>query len=209
MEKIKTKLIYLLVTILFLIVLMSVCFITGIYIQRNKLDDGSGDSKEVTSQIIVDKINDEAFVVSRTIFLDQKAEVVIDKGSGWSNFFWGQTINTEALVRVDLGVDYSKIDEESIDIDSNKKTITIKLPAAEVLDTSVSGDIQVETSNGLFKYLFDNDPNQDHNLATEELIDQAIKAIDEDTELLKDARKDSAKVLELVLKDLGYTIVIE
>jgi len=202
-EKIKN---FLLLSAAFIAVAL-LSFFIGMFFPESEPEEPV-DQVQITSETVVNKINDEAFLVTKTVFVDQEAQLVIDNGSGWSNFWWGQTIDAEALVRIDVGVDLSKITEEDIEINQEEQTITITIPDAEVLDSSIYGDIDVITDNGVLRTLFANDPNDDHNLATNELINLSTKVVTEDAELLNEAKIDSRNILQLVLSDLGYEVII-
>lgn len=197
--------------IFFGIVLFTLLLSVAIFFAGGKLlNSDSNDDKPnvvVTSQIILDKINDEAFIVTKTIFLDQKKTIRIDQGSDWSNFWWGQTITTEGIIRVDLGVDYKLISENDIAIDEESKTISINVPEATILDASLFGDLNVETSSGILRQLFASDRNKDYNLALQSLIEDASETVIINQELVAESENESLKILQLVLSDLGYRVV--
>ncbi|MFQ5493027.1 MAG: DUF4230 domain-containing protein [Candidatus Dojkabacteria bacterium] len=204
----KSKPLLLLTTIVSGALLVLCSVIAGGIIFRPTIQEKPEEARQITSQVIVEKISSEAFVVTKTVFLDQKATIKIDKGSDWSNFWWGQEIKAEGLVRIDAGVDYSKLTKDQIIVDNENRTIQIDLPAAEILGASVNGDIEVETTNGLLRFLFANDPNQDFNLARQELIKQGRGAVNGDFGILNEARDDAVKVIDLVLGDLGYAVSV-
>lgn len=203
----KNKILYILTFIAF-VVFLSICIFvsTGIFLRSQ--EEPVEPEQKITNEIILEKITNEAFVVTKTIFLDQETEIVIDQGSAWSNFWWGQKISAEAIIRVDLGVDFSKLSEENIQIDEVNKVISIILPVPEILDASLNGDIEVVTQNGVLKQLLKNNPNEDFNLALEKLLEDAKRIVGEDEDLNKEAKEDSIKILQLVLKDLGYEIEV-
>jgi len=161
----------------------------------------------VTSQTIVERIHDQYFVVTKTAVLDQHSTITVDKGSDWSNFWWGQTIEAQGFVRVDVGVDVSGLSESDVIVDQATKTVTIRLPAATILDASQYGDIEAKTSKGVLKYLLDNDPNEDFNQAKAQLVTDARAAVLADAELLGQARADASAILHLILSPLGYSVV--
>lgn len=196
----KNKLI-IIVSILFFIALIIIGFLVGkIWSDNNR--------NKVTSNSLVDRIQDQNFLVSKTVIIDQKSKIVIDQGSAWSNFFWGQTIDAEAQIRVDVGIDFSKLKSEDIQIDEKNKHIVINLPEAQILDASQYGDINVRSTKGVFKYLLDNNPNEDHNQSLEQLITDAAKSL-EGSKIYDEARSDAVKYLEVVVTNLGYTIEIK
>jgi hypothetical protein len=170
--------------------------------QNNKVE-------KITSTTVLTRINDQAFLVSKSIISDQTVQIKVDQGSSWSNFWWGHEITAEAYIQVDLGTDFSKITESDIQIDDQNKTIKIKLPESQVYNSSLKSDIQVSTKSGILKKLFASDTNQDYNLALSELTKQAESAVKQDNDLLKDAKNASLNTLQAIFKDTGYTISVK
>jgi len=206
MAKLQIRLFIFLGIFIALLLVIGLSFAGGIFYQKGK---GKAETIEITSQTIVDKITSQSFVVTKTVQINQDSEIIINKGSDWSNFLWGQTIDAEALVRADVGVDYAKINSNNINVDSNKKIITIDVPPAEMLDISIKGDIKVTSTSGILKLLLQNDPNADHNLASEQLINDAKKSILTDEEIMNDARSNSIEFLKLVVGDVGYDVQVK
>lgn len=163
---------------------------------------------QITSRSVIDRIKDQYFVVTKTVVIDQESQIAIDQGSSWSNLFWGQTIDAESLIRIDIGVDMSQLEEGDVEIDEVNKKIIINLPQASILDASQFGDIEVTSKQGILKFFLDNNPNKDHNLALAKLIEEAKASIQDDQKLFDEARTDSIKLLELIIKDMGYTLEI-
>ncbi len=166
------------------------------------------DQVTVTARSILDRISDQYFVVTKSVYVDQKAEIKVDTGSKWSNLFWGQTVKADGVIRVDVGVDMSKLTEQDIVVDQRAKTVRIDVPPADILNASQYGDIEVETKQGVLKYVLDNNPNEDHNRALQQLIAGAKDAVRQDPQLFADARQDAAKILQLIVGGLGYKLVI-
>lgn len=166
------------------------------------------ESKEetVTSRAILEKISDNYFVVTKTAILYEQAEIVIDKGSAWSNLLWGQTVDTSGTIRVDIGVDLSGLDEDDIVVNHKEETVAIAVPRAEILDASQYGPIEVDSKQGVLKWLTDNDPNEDHNRALEKLIDKARTSVSTDERLFTEARRDSTGLLELIVESFDYKL---
>lgn len=179
-------------------------FLGGVFYERN-----SQVTTQVDSISIRDKIENEAFIITKTVYINQKSTITVDQGSDWSNFWWGQTITAEAMMKVNVGVDFKKIQESDISVNTITKTIAIKLPPAEVLDVSLGGDITVTNQSGILKLIFDNDTNSDYNRALNQLIADSTAATVADTEMLTDAKADSIKLIQLVLNDTGYSISFE
>ncbi|MBN1915462.1 DUF4230 domain-containing protein [Candidatus Dojkabacteria bacterium] len=163
----------------------------------------------VTSRTIIERITDQYFIVTKTMVVDQESTINVNQGSSWSNFFWGQTIEAKGLIRIDIGVDLKDIPEKDIQINEADKTVIIKLPDATILDASQFGDIEVKSSKGVLKFLLDNDPNQDHNEALKQLTEDAKTAALSDQKVFDEARTSSIKLIEIIVKDLGYTVQID
>ena len=176
-------------------------FFGGVFYERNTLT-----VEKVDSIAIRDRIENEAFMLTKTLYINQESTIKVDQGSDWSNFWWGQTITAKALMKVNVGVDFKKISESDISINSLTKVITIKLPSAEVLDVGLGGDITVNSQSGILKLIFDNNTNSDYNKSLNQLKADATSAAEADAQMLTDAKADSIKIIQLVLKDTGYTI---
>lgn len=167
-----------------------------------------GPETRITSTSVLERVQEQYFVVTKTVVVDQNTKIVVDEGSAWSNFLWGQEIEAEALIRLDIGVDLSELTEDDIIIDQRRKTITIDLPAAEILDASQFGDIEVNSRSGILKFLLDRDPNEDHNLSLDQLIRDAKASVLTDATLFEEAKQNSANLLQLIVENLGYELII-
>jgi len=158
----------------------------------------------VTSQIIVDKISDQSFLVTKTLFLDTKAEITVRDDSGFKGFFVGQKISAQGVVRVDVGEDLKKLSPEDVVIDRQNKKISVYLAGAEVLDSSIFGDIKIENKKGLWtnvKDLFKDDKSFEYNLSANELVAQANFAA-KDQGFFDEADKATADFVSYVVLGL-------
>lgn len=205
MEKILAK-IGTYVTII-LIVVVTTAF--GSIMIYRKVFEKEQPSTQITTRTIVDKITDTGILTAKSIYTTEKTIIEIDTDTAWNKFWWGQTISAEALVRTDVGVDLTAIEEDNITIDNENKTITIKLPEAEIINISLDSEITVVTEKGILEKLFNTDNNKDYNLAMEALKDQARVAVEENSELFTEAQQSTGDILESLLKDLDYKIIIE
>jgi hypothetical protein len=169
----------------------------------------SGEKEVVSSTVVLDRLQEQSFLVTRSVLTDQEVEIEIDQGSAWSNFWWGHEITAKALIQTDLGVDLSKLTEEDIIVDKSNKEITLNLPDAEIYNISLNSDIEVSTKSGLLKYIFDSDDNEDYNLALDELSTQTEEAIGQDTKLLAEAQSSALSTLQVLLKDTDYEVVLK
>ncbi|MEI7578503.1 MAG: DUF4230 domain-containing protein [bacterium] len=206
MAKLQLKLYLFLFAIILLVVITLASFFSGMFYQKSRV---ASTTEKVTAQTIVNKISDQAFLVTKTVYLNQKTDIKVDQGSDWNNFWWGQTINAEALIRADVGVDYAQIKAENIKIDHLNKTVKIIVPDAKILDINPTGDIQVTSKSGILKLLLANDPSADRNQAAKELTNQAAVAIEKDPQIFQEAQKSSNEVLKLLVSEFGYDVIIE
>jgi len=164
---------------------------------------------QVSSTTLLQRITSEYFVVTKTLLIDQESTIIVDEGSTWSNLWWGQKIEASGMIRLDIGVDLGDLKEEDIEIDQINRKIKIKLPEASILDASQFGDIKVSSSKGILRFFLENDPNEDHNQALKQLINDAIQVVSEDKDMFAEARRDAIKLIELIIKDLDYTLSVE
>jgi len=163
-------------------------------------------TKVVTSQTVLDRVTEMGFLVTRSILIDQTAETKIDQGSDWSNFWWGYSVNSRALMRANIGVDLLQVQQDDIKIDQVAMTICVIYPNATISSIELEGDIEVETNSGLLKRILDNNTERDYNLALTQLREETEKAIQSDTELLKVTRESADAALKGVLVSTGYSI---
>jgi hypothetical protein len=179
-------------------------FICGIFYERN-----SQATETVSSVMILDKIENEAIILTKNAYISQESVITVDQGSDWSNFWWGQTITASGVMKVSVGVDFKKIEAADISVDLTNKTIRIALPSAEVLAVSIQGDIEVQNQSGILKLIFDNNTDEDYNKALNQLSVDATAVVVGNAELMAEAKADSIKILQLVLNDTGYTVTFE
>lgn len=168
----------------------------------------------VNSQVILDKITEQSFLVTKTLFLDTQAEITIRDTSGFKGFFVGQKINAQGVVRVDVGEDFKKIKPEDIVIDQANKKISVYLSGAEILDSSIFGDIKIENKKGLWtnvKDLFKDDKSFEYNLSANELIAQANFAAKDKGEFFQAADQATASFIAYVAGNLlpGYAVEVK
>lgn len=168
----------------------------------------------VTSQVILDKISEQSFLVTKTLFLDTQANITIKDDSGWKGFFVGQKISAQGVVRIDVGEDFKKIRTEDIVIDRVNKKISVYLSSAEILDSSIFGDIKIENKKGLWtnvKDLFKDDKSFEYNLSANELIAQANFAAKDRVEFFQAADLSTAQFIAYVAGNLlpGYAVEVK
>lgn len=161
----------------------------------------------ITKTVVLERIQEQAFLVTRTVITDQDVTINIDQGSGWSNFWWGHEITAQSRIQVDVGVDLGIIAPEDVEVDDSTKQIKIRLPEATVYNTSLVSDIRVTTKSGILKKILEKNTDEDYNIAMRQLCDEAELTIAQNEILLDEAKQGAISILESIFADTEYTIV--
>lgn len=199
--------------VLVALILFASVFFYGRYIGK-KLASSASQAPVVNSQTILDRITSQYFLVTKTVFVDSKAEIETPKNNNWTDLFTGKKITVSGLIRVDVGVEMKNMRQESITVDYRNKIVTISLPHAEILDASLSGELDVTQDKAVvekFKDIFKNTQNDDYNLAMQTVIDNAKSQVLANEDIFNQARFDSLKLVELIVSGMldGYQVVIK
>jgi hypothetical protein len=128
--------------------------------------------------------------------------------------FVGKKITVRGMIRVDVGVDMKNLSLDNIIVDSEKKIVTIKLPHAEILDSSLFGELDIDEDKAIVEKLkgfFKDTQNDDYNLALRTLIENAKSQVTADETIFTEARADSVKLVELIVTGMlkDYQVRIE
>lgn len=192
------------------ILIFPLVFILGMFagfILATKLEQNQNSKKQViTSETVFDRVSSKGVLVTQSAYLNQDVDIEVDNGSDWSNFWWGHKITAESLVRVDLGVDLAQIKKEDISINSASKTICIKLADPIINSTAIEGDVEMRVSSGILKIIFASDNNEDYNLATSRIKEEAQKAVKDNTKLLSETKTKAYEILSFLFADTGYQV---
>lgn len=140
-------------------------------------------------QVVVDLQNDRRFVPD---FLVNQRTLFVGVGS------------------VDAYVDFSTIGQGAVVESADRKTVEIKLPAPQLGEASldVEKSYVFAEQRGLFnriKDAFSGDPNRQQE--TYKRAQDAITQAARDTELLQRAQDNTRKMLEGLLRSLGYQTI--
>jgi hypothetical protein len=168
----------------------------------------------VSSQIILDRITSQYFLVTKTVFMDSKVEIDTPKNNNWTDLFVGKKIIVDGVIRTDVGVDMKNLSLDNIVVDSGKKTVTIKLPHAEILNSSLYGQLDFSENTAIvdkLKSFFNDTQNADYNLALQTLIENSKTQVLADEDIFTQARADSVKLVDLIVSGMlkDYQVVIE
>lgn len=167
------------------------------------------EKQEITNDIVIERVSEQAFLVTQTVYTDQETRINIDQGSAWSNFWWGRSVTAEGRVRTDVGIDFSDLDEADITIDQNNKLIRIKNTDPSVLDSSVTTDLEIKAGGSLLRKLLKNENNQDYKLASEKITAAAQRAVEDDEDLEDDSRAAAERILTQLFSESGYRVEVE
>jgi hypothetical protein len=209
MNRIKTILFLVIIALLILVAVFSY----GRH-QGKKVGLVENKPSVVNSQVILDRITNQYFLVTKTVFVNSKAEIDTPKNNNWTDLFTGKKITVFGLIRVDVGVDMKNMRLENIVVDSKNKIVTINLPHAEILDSSLSGELDVVADKSILekiKGVFKNTQNEDYNIALKTLIDSANSQVIANESIFEQARTDSVKLVTLIVTSIlnDYQVVIK
>lgn len=167
----------------------------------------------INSQTILERITDQYFLVTKTVFINSQAEIETPKNNNWTDLFTGKKMSISGLVRIDVGLEMGKMKPEDINIDYGRQTVTVSLPQAEILNTSLSGDLNIDEDKAVvekLKDLFKNTQEADYNLAMQTIISNAKSQVIADETIFNEARADSVKLVELIISSMlkDYKLII-
>lgn len=152
--------------------------------------------RQVSSQTILNALRERGFLVTETSVSNVAATIKSGETSLWKKLLWGQEVKASGVVEVNLGVDLAKTKAEDVQIQLNK--VVVSIPAAEIFNSRLVGDVNVENSQGILKRVLENDDG--YNLAMAELIKQAETAATS-TEMMQAANN---KAKDEIQRLVGY-----
>jgi len=153
---------------------------------------------KVSSELILTALHDRGFLVTQTYIFNEPLTIESTEEEFWKDFLWGQEVKAHGVIEVNMGVDLGEISENDVAIRDDKIYVTI--PPAQLFNTRLIGQINVENKQGILKRLFDNDDG--YNQALSELTKQAEEAA-KDPELLARANERAVEEIERLL---GYVV---
>jgi len=166
-----------------LLILIIVIFIAGLIVGSYI----SLPSQKVNSQIIYEKLQSQGFLITQNYIFDQKIEIDNTSGQIWKDVFWGQKIQANALVKVNLGVDLHQLKEKNIEL--NNKSLNVILPKPQVHSIEIISDINLENQQGIFKRLLNNDDGYNQALT---LIKENAEIAAQDAKIITETRLSTA-----------------
>jgi len=137
-------------------------------------------------------------------------EVIVDleRDTVLPSFLKGERVLFVAAGTVDAGVDFSDLDADAIEIDEDRTSVTLTLPAPRLFDAQVDPDRSrvFDRERGFIDRLesvFEDSPTEDRSLfvLSERKLEEAAAA---DPELLRAAERNTRSMLEGMLRGLGF-----
>lgn len=159
---------------------------------------------KVSSQIILSALRDRGFLVTQSFIYNQSIKITNNSESFWHDLLWGQAIRAYGITEVNLGVDLAKLGEEDVKLEKDKATITI--PASEIFNSRIVGDINLENKQGILKRIFENDDG--YNQAMAEMIKQA-EASATTPEMLAEANQKAQEEIKRLVEFIAKDKVVE
>lgn len=162
----------------------------------------------VTSQVILSAFRDRGFLVTQSFVFNENIKITNSSESFWQQMLWGQAIRAYGIAEVNLGVDLARISEDDVKIEKEK--VTVSVPAVEIFNSRIVGDISLENKQGILKRVFENDDG--YNQAVAEMIKQA-EANATTSEMLATAntkaQEEIKRLVEFIAKDKMVEVVIQ
>jgi hypothetical protein len=162
---------------------------------------------QVTSQVILSALRDRGFLVTQSFVYNESIKITNSSESFWHDLLWGQAIQAYGITEVNLGVDLAKLGEDDVKFEKDKVKVTI--PAVEIFNSRIVGDINLENKQGVLKIIFENDDG--YNQAMVEMIKPAEASATKDEMLVnanQKAQEEIKKLVEFFVKDKVVEVVI-
>lgn len=179
-------------------------FLLGRYIFPKK---ASQQTEELTSRTILQSVSAQGFLVTQLVVGEQKVTYKIDKGTDWSNFWWGHEVTARATTSTAFGIDLARLQESGVHFSEATKTVCFEYPTPLIQSVSLVGDIEVKTQSGVLKKLFASDTGNDYNLALTLINDEARKAVSALTDAQKNSFTQADKLVGFLFAKSGVQVV--
>lgn len=160
---------------------------------------------QITEQTIIRQIQDQAFLVTKTLFLDESVTITVAQSQGFKGFFIGDELEARGLVRVDVGVDLQNLAVEDVMVDHQKKQVIVYLPESSILDSSLYGELDVKSKKGIWtsiKDLISDEEGTDYNEALKQVVERGKQSARLQQNVFAEARAGSAGLVSLVVEQL-------
>lgn len=190
------------------VILIGIAFGLGWFVSQQSHQDETA----ITSQALLKRVQDQNFLVTKTLYIDETVTLNFNSDKGIKSLFTADELRGAGVVRIDVGVDVSELSEDDFVIDHNHKQISVYLPPAKILDASIYKDVSIETQKGIFTSIEDfltNKEGEEYNQASRELISAATQTVSTEQDIFTDARSETYQLIALIAASIapGYQVV--
>jgi hypothetical protein len=175
--------------LIFSIIILALGFYLGYLIFSPRQNE-----PKIDSLLIYNKLQSQGFLITQNYILEQRVTIDNTSGQIWKDFFWGQKIEASAVMKVNLGVDLQKLNQNDVKVNDQ---IEITLPAIETQSVEIVSDINLQNQQGIFKRILNNDNG--YNQALSQLKEQAKIAASQ-PEIVKQVQANTQKEIERLVK---------
>lgn len=163
---------------------------------------------KISSQVILSALRDRGFLVTQSFVFNENIKITNNSDNFWHDLLWGQAIKAYGIAEVNLGVDLAKLGEDDVKVEKEK--VTVSVPAVEIFNSRIVGDISLENKQGILKRVFERDDG--YNQAVAEMIKQA-EANATTPEMLANAdqkaQEEIKRLVEFIVRDKVVEVVIQ
>jgi hypothetical protein len=153
---------------------------------------------EITSNILAAQMQKEGFLVTQSLVLHEQVTIEKKSGNMFKDFFLGQTIDAQAVIHIDRGIDLTKIIRDDILVQADN--VSVHLPEFEIRSVAIVGPITLHNDQGIIKKMFDDEDG--YNEAIDLLKKQARSAADSD-EFLTAAKNNTSEHIQRIFRLIG------
>jgi hypothetical protein len=162
---------------------------------------------EISSEVILQALTSQGFLVTQSIISDQKVTIDRQSGNVFRDFFLGQTITARGTMEANLGIDLTELSSEDVLVSDEK--ILVRIPDVRLFNTRLIGDVEVENAQGIIKRLFQPDDGYNESLRA---LTAATESLASSERVMANARERSREELARLVKLLrtdAREVVIE
>ena len=165
-------------------------------------------SEKPSVQSVLDTLNKHDVYISRSLLTEQEAISFVEPASSWPSKWWGQEITMSSQTQADIGNNLSQINSEDIFINHNEDTIMINIDDPTILSITIKKAIVVSSQSGSIEEILSSD-SEGFSPASELLVKDTKLELENDKEVIKDAKTQTTSFIRSLLSDTGYKIDFE
>lgn len=152
-------------------------------------------AQAVNSESIVSMLKQEGFLVTQTYIVNERVNINNNSGSVIKDFLWRQEITAFGTMKVNTGVDLTKVTKDDIQVQPQR--ISVLLPSPEVFSSELVGDLTLINKQGVLKRIFNNESG--YNESYQALKNQAITTA-ATTTLMVESRNNTESMVKKIIQ---------